>query len=159
MRRFRSIACAAGVLVALLLGADLVSAQTVPAVKPDAHGFIAANPEDLVPAEGGRQTVIMGDPGKPGMYVVRITFPPGAGSKPHFHSADRFITVISGTWYVSLGPDADVYNPEKMVPMKAGSFILHPANGHHYDAARDEAVTVQIIGMGPVTTTQIPQKE
>jgi quercetin dioxygenase-like cupin family protein len=152
MTPFRSIVCACCVLATFLLAAPSALAQPP---KPDANGFIAANPEDLRPAEGGRSINILGDPGKPGMYVVRITFPPGAGSKPHFHSQDRYVTVISGTWWVSLGPDSDVYNPDKMVPMKAGSFILHPANGHHYDMAKDEAVTVQIIGMGPVTTTQV----
>ncbi len=39
--------------------------------------------------------------------------------------------------------------------MKAGSYVTHPAGGIHYDGARDEAVIVQIIGMGPVTTTQL----
>ena len=94
MRRFRSIACVAGLSGAFLLGATSAAAQTTPEVKPDAHGFIAAQPEDLRPTQG-RQTVIMGDPSKPGPYVVRITFPPGAGSKPHFHSQDRFVTVLA----------------------------------------------------------------
>ncbi len=42
------------------------------------------------------------------------------------------------------------------MPLKTGGFMMHPANGHHYDGAKDEEVIVQIIGMGPVTTTQIP---
>ena len=42
-----------------------------------------------------------------------------------------------------------------MIPMKAGSFLFEPPNGIHYDQARDEAVTVQIMGMGPVKTTRI----
>ena len=57
---------------------------------------------------------------------------------------------------MAIGPDADVYNPDKMTPVKAGSFIFEPANGHHYDQARDEEVIVEIIGLGPVKTTQIP---
>jgi quercetin dioxygenase-like cupin family protein len=143
------ICCALGTL---FLTTPLASGQSV---KPDAHGFIAAQPEDLRPGEGGRQVVILGDPSKPGMYVVRNTFAPGQGSKPHFHSQDRYITVIKGTWWVALGPSADVYDPNKMTAMKPGSFVLHPAGGHHYDAAKDEEVTVQIMGMGPVTTTQL----
>jgi quercetin dioxygenase-like cupin family protein len=149
----RGIGCAA---VALLLGASAGHAQSI---KPDAEGFIAAQPEDLQPAEGGRQTVIYGNPSKPGLYVVRITFPPGQGSHPHFHDQARYITVIKGTWYVSLGAKADVYDPDHMQAMKPGSFLYEPANGHHYDMAKDEAVTVQIMGMGPVKTTQIPQPQ
>ena len=45
-----------------------------------------------------------------------------------------------------------------MVPMKAGSFVFHPAFGHHYDGAKDEPATVRIMGMGPVTTTQLEQQ-
>ena len=139
-------------LATFLLTGQLVSGQSM---KPDAHGFIAAQPEDLKSVDGGTQVVILGNPGKPGMYVVRNTFAPGRIGRPHFHSQDRYITVIKGTWWVALGPGADVYDPSKMIPMKAGSFVFHPANGHHYDGAKDEEVTVEIVGMGPVTTTQL----
>jgi len=89
------------------------------------------------------------------MYVVRNRFMPGQGSRPHYHNQDRYVTVIKGTWWVALGPDGDTYNPEKMTPMKPGSFVFHPAYGHHYDGAKDEEVIVQIMGMGPVTTTNL----
>jgi len=42
-----------------------------------------------------------------------------------------------------------------MIPMKAGSYVFHPANGHHFDGAKTDEVTVQIIGMGPVTSTRV----
>ena len=117
--------------------------------------FLARQPEDLRPAEGSTQVVIAGDPSKPGMYVVQNTFAPGRGSRPHYHDQDRYVTVIKGTWWVALGPESDVYDPSKMVPMKAGSFVFHPAFGHHYDGAKDEEVVVRIMGMGPVTTKQL----
>jgi quercetin dioxygenase-like cupin family protein len=117
--------------------------------------FLALQPEDLRPADGATQVVISGDPSKPGMYVVQNTFAPGRTSRPHYHDQDRYITVIKGTWWVSLGPEADVYNPGKMVAMKAGSFVFHPAFGHHYDGAKDEEAVVRIMGMGPVTTKQL----
>lgn len=140
------------VLGTCLLTVPLASGQ---GLKRDSGGFIAAQPEDLRPGSGVSQVVVVGDPSKPGIYVVRNTFAPGRGSRPHFHSQDRYVTVIKGTWWVALGPDADVYDPAKMVPMKAGSFVLHPAGGHHYDGAKDEEAVVQIMGMGPVTTTQL----
>jgi hypothetical protein len=58
---------------------------------------------------------------------------------------------------VSLGAAADVYDPAHMQPVPEGSFLYEPPNGHHYDMAKDEAVTVQIMGVGPVKTSQIPQ--
>ena len=39
--------------------------------------------------------------------------------------------------------------------MKAGAYVLHPAGGVHWDGAGDEEVIVQIIGEGPVETTQV----
>ncbi len=145
-----------GIALVACLCAAPAAAQSV---KPDAEGFLAAHPDDLKPGEAGRSVTILGDPSKPGLYVVRITFPPGQGSHPHFHDQARYITVIKGTWYVSLGQKSDVYDPDHMQPMPAGSFLYEPPNGHHYDMAKDEAVTVQIMGMGPVKTTQIPQPD
>ncbi|HAJ75956.1 MAG TPA: hypothetical protein DCM64_05830 [Gammaproteobacteria bacterium] len=138
---------------AALLGIQAIAQN----VEPDELGFIIGQPEDLVPADGARSVLIYGDPGKPGLYVMRITFPPGAGSRPHYHSTARYITVIKGTWYTSWGPESDVYDPDNMVAVKEGTFIYQPPEGHHYDMAKDEAVTVQIMGMGPVVTTSIPQ--
>ena len=65
-------------------------------VEPDDLGFIIAQPEDLF-TDGARSEVIYGDPSQPGLYVMRITFTPGSGSRPHFHSTARYITVIKGT--------------------------------------------------------------
>lgn len=127
------------------------------AVEPDELGFIIGTPEVLEPPEGSRSVVIYGDPSKPGLYVMRITFAPGTGSRPHYHSTARYITVIKGTWYTSWGPESDVYNPDNMMAVPEGTFIYQPPGGHHYDMAKDEEVTVQIMGMGPVITTSIPQ--
>jgi quercetin dioxygenase-like cupin family protein len=121
--------------------------------QPIPQGFMRLDADEI---GTGR---ILGDPAKPGMYVTRARFGPGQGSRPHFHDQDRYITVIKGTWWVSLGSEADVYNPEKMTAVKPGSFIFEPAFGHHYDQARDEEVIVQIIGPGPVKTTQIEKRD
>ncbi len=140
------------VFVVLVSPISLASAQTL---TPDADGFIAANPEDLRPPEGSRAVRVLGVGSEPGMYVMRITFAADTGTRPHFHDQARYITVIEGTWWVALGPDAATYDPDTMIPMKAGSFLYEPADGIHYDQARDEPVTVQIMGMGPVKTTRI----
>ncbi len=142
-----------GVTVLLLAG----SATAGQTIRPDAHGFIRVTPEDLAWGTGTtmQSIVIVGDPAKPGIYVLRNRFPPGQMSRPHFHNQDRFVTVIKGTWWTATGPDANVFNPDKTTPLKPGSFLMHPAGAHHYDGAKDEEVIVQIIGMGPVTTTQV----
>ena len=152
MTRVMTMQVVGGTLILVVLALPLASGQTV---APDADGFITAQPEDLVPPDGSRSVRILGDPGKPGRYVMRITFAPGTGTRPHFHDQARQITVIKGTWWVALGPDAAIHDASKMMPVKAGTFLYEPANGIHYDQARDEAVTVQISGMGPVRTTRL----
>ena len=144
-----------GLLVAACMagGATPGMAQQV----VDLDKFKALQPEQIRTADSDISVTLIGDPDKPGIYVVQITFGPGKGSRPHFHDQDRYITVIKGTWWVSLGPDSDTYDPNKMIPMKPGSLVFHPAFGHHYDGAKDEEVVVRIMGMGPVSTTRIDQ--
>ena len=137
---------------AQLLGANPASGQVVPL---DPEGFMIASPSDMMPSEGGRSVAVYGNSREPGLYVVRITFGPGQGSRPHFHNEARLITVVKGTWWVSTGAASDVYDPDSMRSVEAGSFIYEPPNGHHYDMAKDEEVTVQIMGIGPVVTTSI----
>ena len=152
MTRSRAMTWIGCATLALIATSQMASSQ---ALKPDSHGFLIAAPEDIKAPNGGRSVTIVGDSSKPGIYVTRITWAPGTGSRPHYHNEARYITVLKGTWYVSTGPDADVYNPAKMVPVKAGTFIYEPPGGHHYDMAKDEEAVVEIIGMGPVTTTSL----
>src|SRR5687767_10955437 len=79
---------------------------------------------------GCARAVIEGDPSKPGIYVVRVKFPPWVMSSNHFHQEDRYAVVLKGTWYTGSG---DEFAPEKTVPLKAGSFLKHPAGMHHFD--------------------------
>ena len=146
-------------IAAFLLAASAsITASQSP--RADAQGFIRMSPDDLKWNSGDamQSIIIVGDPNKPGIYVLRNRFPPGVMSRPHFHDQDRFVTVIKGTWWTASGPDGDVFNPARTIPLKPGSFMFHPAGGHHYDGAKDEEVIVQIMGMGPVTTTQIPPR-
>ena len=71
-------------------------------------------------------------------------------SHPHFHPNDRYIYVISGTWWVGTGSK---YDPDSTTPMPAGSFVTHYGKQIHYDGAKDEEVTLEIVGMGPATST------
>ena len=96
---------------------------------------------------------LVGDPGKPGFYVVLNRFHPGNFSHPHYHSNDRSIMVLSGTWWVGQGVNWD---PEHVTaPVKPGTFVTHYARQVHYDGARKEDAepAVELVwGMGPVAT-------
>jgi quercetin dioxygenase-like cupin family protein len=121
--------------------------------QPVPEGFVRLDADEI------KAGAIYGDPKAAGIYVTRNRFAPGQGSHPHYHDKARYITVIKGTWWVSLGAESDTYNPEKMTAVKPGSFIYEPAFGHHYDMAKDEEVVVQIMGEGPVTSTQLDAKK
>lgn len=96
--------------------------------------------------------ILEGHPDEEGLYVIRARFSPGRFSKPHYHSTDRLVTVISGTWYA--GTDAS-FDKDKTIPLGPGDFMKHPAGAVHYDGARDEVAIVEIRGMGPVVTTPV----
>ena len=127
----------------------------------DKAGFVRVTPEevkwtDRPGYDGVKFAVVQGDPSKPGIYVIRAKFSPGTMTRPHWHPEDRFVTVIQGTLYTGEG---DAFEPDKTQPLKAGSFMLHPAKAHHYDGAKDEEVVVQIIGIGPSATTLVDPKQ
>jgi hypothetical protein len=101
-------------------------------------------------AAGSAQAILFGDPSKPGMYGVLTKWHQGHMSRPHFHANDRFITVISGTWWCGTGTK---YDPASTVPVPAGSFVKHVGKGIHYDGAKGEEVVLEIVGEGPATST------
>jgi quercetin dioxygenase-like cupin family protein len=144
-------------VVAMLLGTAvlLIPAGWTSAQKN--QGIQYVTPEHIVwtdkPGfEGVKFATLAGDPSKPGIYVIRAKFSPGRMTRPHFHPEDRYVVVVSGTWYIGEG---DTFEPDKTIPLKAGSYAKHPANLHHYDGAKDEEVIVQITGYGPSGTTLV----
>jgi quercetin dioxygenase-like cupin family protein len=134
-------------------------------------GFLASAKSDLNPAaiavklpdqivwtdtpDGARMAVVAGDPSKPGLYVVLVKWTPHHMSRPHFHPNDRFITVLSGTWWVGTGSK---FGPDGTVPLPAGSFVTHFRKQIHYDGAKDVEAVLEIVGMGPGTMTPAEQK-
>jgi hypothetical protein len=99
---------------------------------------------------GAKIAILHGDPTKPGPYIVLVRWPAHHMSRPHFHPNDRFITVISGTWWVGTGRKFD---PDSTTPLPAGSFVTHFGKQVHYDGAKDVDTVLQIVGEGPATLT------
>lgn len=149
-------------LATALAAALAMLAASAGADKPkDGAGFVRVPPDEIKWMErpgydGVKFAIVHGDPTKPGVYVIRAKFSPGSMTRPHWHPEDRFVTVLQGTWYTGEG---DSFEPDKTQPLKAGSFMLHPAKAHHYDGAKDEEVIVQIIGIGPSATNLVDPKQ
>jgi len=106
-------------------------------------------------AGGSEQAILFGDPSKAGLYIVLTKWTPHHNSRPHSHPNDRFITVLSGTWWVNTGAN---YDPDGMKPVPAGSYVVHYGNQIHYDGAKDGEVILEIVGMGPATSRAAEQK-
>jgi quercetin dioxygenase-like cupin family protein len=141
---------------------DAPSAAANPIVPPGAH----IDPTHVIykwPSQiewhgrpgGPQMATLLGDSTKPGFYIVLMKFPPHLMSHPHFHTYDRYATVLKGTWWVGTGTK---FEPAKMVPMPAGSFVTDLAGKVHYDGAKDEPVEIEICGQGPVTMTSAETK-
>lgn len=120
------------------------------------RGFVIIQSSDLEWDEDSnqlQQKVIYGDPSKEGLYILRARFPAGVTSVPHFHSQDRFVSVIEGTWYAGNDASHDI---NRTTEIPAGGFMIHPAGAVHFDGANNEApVIVEIRGMGPVITEAV----
>ncbi len=140
------------------LFAAVVLCATLPAqaVELDPKAVVYQLPDQIkwgpVNAAGGQQAILFGDPSKHGLYGVLNKWTKGNHfSKPHFHPNDRFITVMSGTWWVGSGP---TWDPDKAsVPMPAGSFVTHYGKQVHWDGAKDTDAVLLIVGEGPATST------
>jgi hypothetical protein len=94
---------------------------------------------------GLKMGVLLGDPGKPGPFVLRARLPDGYRIMPHWHSIDENITVLQGTFLAAAG---DTFDPAAMQPMTAGYFLHLPGRMHHYAAAKGDTI-IQIHGDGP----------
>jgi len=120
-------------------------------LNPAALAFTLPDHIKWIEGNGGAAAAnVVGDPSKPGLYVYLNKWHPHHMSRPHFHPNDRFIYVVSGTWWVGTGPK---YDPASTVAMPAGTFVTHFGKQIHYDGAKDEECVLEIVGMGPATST------
>lgn len=104
---------------------------------------------------GAENAVLLGDPSKPGLYIVLTKWTAHHMSRPHYHPNDRFVTVLSGTWWVGTGSK---YDPDSTVPLPAGSVATHYGKQIHWDGAKDGDVVLEIVGQGPATQTAAETK-
>jgi quercetin dioxygenase-like cupin family protein len=110
--------------------------------------------------KGASFTVVSGDPGKPGLFVVRLKMPAGYKIAPHWHPTDEHVTVLSGTFALGMGEKVD---QAKMTKLPVGGYALLPAEMRHY-AMAVTPTTVQVHGQGPFVLTYVnpaddPSKE
>ena len=94
-------------------------------------------------APGAKMTVIHGDPGSNGDYVIRLQFPDGYKFPEHWHPKAEHLTVLSGSFL--LGPGSVESGWKTYAP---GDFLYLPARNSHSGGAKG-ATVIQLNGMGP----------
>jgi quercetin dioxygenase-like cupin family protein len=98
------------------------------------------------PATGSEIAVVMGDPSKPGPFVVRVKYPAGFRALPHWHPIDLQVTVISGTM---LWAEGETFDASKLKEYPEGSFIMEKAKVPHYQVAKTALVFQAAAAAGP----------
>jgi quercetin dioxygenase-like cupin family protein len=149
MKRLMNLGVATGAFLTLFASASLAQQ-----VGTDGTEFFRVLPghENWVDYKGDgaqfgiKEAFIFGDPTKPGLYVIRLKFPPGVMSSPHSHPETRIGTVIKGTWWTGTG---DKFDPASTTAIPVGGIMVHPAGKMHYDGAKGEETIVQMMGIGP----------
>jgi hypothetical protein len=106
----------------------------------------AAYPPDV------RLAVLVGDPGEPGPYVIRVKVPGGVKMMPHRHPEDRVYTVISGVFYIGLG---DRFDETKLTAFAPGSVVVLPGDQPHFHWAKSGEYVSQVTALGPLGMTYL----
>jgi quercetin dioxygenase-like cupin family protein len=94
---------------------------------------------------GAQVGVLHGNPFKKGLYAIRFKMPDGYKIPPHWHSRNEELTVISGTFLLSMG---DKFDEATAHTLAAGAYHYLPRKMHHSAATKGETV-LEIHGMGP----------
>ena len=119
-----------------------ISAQTIGQKK-----HIQLNEKDLIWMSGVPGTLISvleGNPNSDSLYTIRVKFPANFLIKPHWHTSNERVTVLSGSVYVGFGDKVD---RNKSVKFTAGGYYVNTQMLHHY-VWTDEPAEIQITGIG-----------
>ena len=103
-----------------------------------------AAPPDL--PKGVQLAVLVGDPAKPGPFVLRVRVPPNTVIAPHTHATDENLTVIRGVVFHEMGNKLDKAKGDHLT---SGGFVYLPASMPHSVWTTGESTELQVTGTGP----------
>jgi quercetin dioxygenase-like cupin family protein len=138
------LTAAAALIAAAALLAPAASAQVNPA-------GLKWGPAPPSLPRGAQVALLSGNPEKPGLFTIRLRFPPGYAVPPHSHPGDEYVTIISGQASIGMGSRMNRARAARLV---AGGFIHAPAGMNHYAFTRTGAV-IQITGNGPFAVNYV----
>jgi hypothetical protein len=127
-----------------------------------ANDMIVAHPDSLrwgpappVLPKGAEISVIAGDPGKAGSYVIRVKVPANYQIPAHWHSTAENLTVVSGDVNVGMGDRLDKNHSNKL---EVGGFIFLPSKMTHFLWTIGPAI-FQIHAEGPFDIVYVNPKD
>lgn len=121
--------------------------------QPGEDVFKSILPEDIdwkpFPAfpPSARLAVLVGEPTHAGPYLIRVKVPSGVKLMPHKHPEDRIYTVISGIFYIGLGPR---FEAEDLKAYPPGSVVVLPGDTWHFHWAKSGEYVTQVTAIGPL---------
>ena len=121
--------------------------------QPGESAFKAILPEEIewqaFPAfpPSARLAVLVGDPTRPGPYVVRVKVPDGVRLMPHRHPEYRIYTVMSGVFYIGLG---ETFDGDKVRAFPPGCVVILPGDTPHFHWAKSGEYVTQVTAIGPL---------
>jgi quercetin dioxygenase-like cupin family protein len=104
---------------------------------------------------GAQLAVMLGDPSKKGIFIIRGKMPDGYTIPPHWHSTMENVTVLSGTFNVGMGDKLDKSKGQALTP---GGFFSAPPRMTHFAWVTGETV-VEVTGMGPFDFKYVDPKD
>ncbi|WP_137719704.1 cupin domain-containing protein [Methylobacillus flagellatus] len=102
--------------------------------------------DEAILPPGAQSALLVGDPTKAGVFIVRLKFPPNYPIPAHTHPFTEVITVLSGKLGNGMGETFDTSNGEVL---NAGDSFVLPAGHSHYVWTTDEETIVELIATGP----------
>ncbi|WP_266171858.1 cupin domain-containing protein [Dyella subtropica] len=104
------------------------------------EGELQWAPSPMGGSKGSQWTVLLGDPDKPGVVVIRVKNPAGYKLPMHWHSMEEQVTVLEGDLTLRTEKGTRTLGP--------GGFFSMPAKMPH-ETSTVHGVTVQINEVGP----------
>jgi quercetin dioxygenase-like cupin family protein len=96
--------------------------------------------------KGAQSVVLVGDPTKAGVFILRVKFPAHYRVPPHTHPVSEVVIIITGNLGSGWGEKFDAHQGEIL---KAGSLFVLPAKHAHYVWTIGEETIVQVQASGP----------
>jgi len=101
----------------------------------------------------GRETAtVFGDRRKNELFGYAVKWQPNTTAKAHSHPDNRYVVVLSGTFYHGYGRTFDA---KQLEGRSAGTFFAEPAGIAHFGATKGEETVLYFVGIGPDRTDSV----